>query len=575
MVRLEVRTQRRAVSWLVLGMFAPLAMAWAQPVPVERTPAQALLNQQERERVLREQQEQRPDVRLERAHDTVLERLPAVDESPCFPIWEIELNGEDADRFRWALKAADPNDDPATGRCLGTAGINLVLKRVQNAIVARGYITTRVLAAPQDLSTGTLALSVVAGRIRSIRFVNGAHSRATVWNAVPAKAGDLLNLRDIEQALENFQRIPTVAAEIQAVPAEGNDARPGDSDLVISWQQRSVARNALSLDDSGSQATGKLQAGITVSLDNLTGANELFYANYGRGVFNDSGRGTESWTAHWDVPIGYWLLGTTVSSYDYHQAVVGPYETYVYSGSSRNAELRAARLLFRNATTKFGAYGRGWWKDSDNFINDVEVQVQRRQTAGWELGVTHKLFLGKATLEANAAYRRGTGAWGSLAAPEEAFGEGTSRMKVITADSQLTAPIEWGNQPLRYRASWRAQWNRTPLTPQDRFAIGSRYTVRGFDGEVSLTGERGWLLRNELGLELGGGQEVYVGADYGHVGGPSTAWQLGDHLAGMAIGLRGGWNDLSWDAFVGAPLVKPASYPTAFTAFGFSLGASF
>lgn len=559
----------------MLGMFAPFTAAWAQQVPVERTPAQELLNQQERERVLREQQEQTPDVRLERAPDAVLERLPTADESPCFPVWDIALDGEDADRFRWALKAADPMEDPATGRCLGTTGINVVMKRVQNAIVAKGYVTTRVLASPQDLTTGTLTLTVVPGRIRSIRFADGTNTRVSAGNAVPAKAGDLLNLRDIEQALENFQRIPTVAADIQIVPADGSDASPGESDLVISWQQRKRVRASMTLDDSGSEVTGKLQAGMTVSLDNLTGANDLFYANYGRGVFNGSGRGTESWTAHWDVPLGYWSLGGTASGYDYHQAVAGPFETYVYSGSSQNAELRAARLLFRNATAKFGAYGRGWWKDSDNFINDVEVEVQRRQTAGWEVGFTHKQFLGKATLDASAAYRRGTGAFDALQAPEEPFGEGTSRMKVITADAQLTVPFQLGHQPLRYSASWRAQWNRTPLTPQDRFAIGGRYTVRGFDGEVSLTGERGWLVRNDLGLALGAGQELYLGADYGHVGGPSTQWQLGDHLAGMAIGLRGGWKGLSWDAFVGAPLVKPAGYPTAYTTFGFSLGASF
>ncbi len=41
-----------------------------------------------------------------------------------------------------------------------------------------------------------------------------------------------------------------------------------------------------------------------------------------------------------------------------------------------------------------------------------------------------------------------------------------------------------------------------PLITQDRFSIGGRYTVRGFDGETTLIGERGWLLRNDLGLSL-------------------------------------------------------------------------
>ncbi|MNO07335.1 hypothetical protein D3C81_2294880 [compost metagenome] len=66
-----------------------------------------------------------------------------------------------------------------------------------------------------------------------------------------------------------------------------------------------------------------------------------------------------------------------------------------------------------------------------------------------------------------------------------------------------------------------------------------------------------------------------MGADYGHVGGPSTRWQMGDYLAGAALGLRGGVAHAQWDVFVGSPLHKPRGFPTAYTTFGFSLSASF
>jgi hemolysin activation/secretion protein len=534
--------------------------------------AQELLRQQERERILREQQGSRPDVRLDRIPGTQLQRLPVPDESPCFRIDRIVLEGEDAARFRWALKHAEPRADPATGRCLGTAGINVVMGRVQNAIIARGYITTRVLAAPQDLKGGTLTLTVVPGRIGAIRFAEDVRSPPTLRNVLATQAGRLLNLRDIEQSLENFQRVPTVAADVQIVPAQGEGAKPGESDLVISWRQRSRVRANLSLDDGGSRATGKWQGAATVSLDNALGVNDLFYVSYGHGVFNGDDRGTSNWTAHYSLPFGYWLAGATASGYDYHQTVVGPFQSYVYSGSSRNAELRLSRLLWRNAHGKTGAYVRGWQRISDNFIDDVEILVQRRRMSGWEAGFTHKHFIGAATLDASVAYRRGTGAFDALSAPEELFGEGTSRMKLITAEAQLAAPFELGGQSLRYGASWRAQWNRTALTPLDRFGIGGRYTVRGFDGEALLLGERGWLLRNDVGLALGGGQELYVGADYGRVGGPSTALQLGNHLAGAVIGLRGGAKGLTWDVFVGAPLEKPVGFPTAYTTLGMSVG---
>ncbi|MBB1241759.1 ShlB/FhaC/HecB family hemolysin secretion/activation protein, partial [Klebsiella pneumoniae] len=115
----------------------------------------------------------------------------------------------------------------------------------------------------------------------------GTSRQATASNAVPVRRGDLLNLRDIEQALENFRRVPTVEADIQITPAEGDDARPGDSDVVILWQQRSPpVRFSVSLDDAGSRATGKLQGAATLSLDSPLSWNDLFYINVSRDMFN-------------------------------------------------------------------------------------------------------------------------------------------------------------------------------------------------------------------------------------------------------------------------------------------------
>ena len=83
------------------------------------------------------------------------------------------------------------------------------------------------------------------------------------------------------------------------------------------------------------------------------------------------------------------------------------------------------------------------------------------------------------------------------------------------------------------------------------------------------------MWRNELGLSLGGGHELYVGADVGHVRGPSVELQPGDRLAGAVIGLRGGVGPANWDLFVGVPVEAPEGFPSAYTTTGFSLSWSF
>lgn len=561
----------RRRAWLSFSLLVFTVSASAQ---TQGSAAQELLRHQEREKLLREQQEPAPRVWLRPAHAPSSELLPR-NETPCFPIERIRLDGEGAQRFLWSLSAADPENDAATGRCLGAEGISVVMARVQNAVVARGFVTTRILASPQDLKGGILTLTVVPGRIRAIRFAPGTSLKATARNAVPASRGDLLNLRDIEQALENFRRVPTVEADIRITPAEGDDAGPGDSDLVILWRQRSPpVRFSVSLDDAGGRATGRLQGAATLSVDSPLSWNDLFYINLGHDIFNASGKGTRGYTTHYGVPWGYWILSTTVSGYRYHQTVAGYSQDYVYGGTSNNAEMRLSRLVYRDASRKTSLYGRSWMRRSSNFIDDTEIEVQRRRTGGWELGLTHREYLNESALDAGLAWRHGTGAFKAMAAPEEDFGEGTSRMKVITADVRLMIPFLMGSQRARYIGSWRAQWERTPLVPQDRFSIGGRYTVRGFDGELTLMGERGWVWRNEIGLLLGTGQELYFGADYGHVSGPSTRWLQGRNLAGSVMGLRGGMAGFGWDLFAGTPLSRPRGFRSGSLTAGFTLNWS-
>ena len=564
---------------MLLGSVAAARVDAAEPLV---TGNQEFVRQQERERLLRQQQEQTPDVRLQPSSGQgETDGLPD-DETPCFRIDHIQLTGEFAAHFHWALASAERSgsgvSDPALHRCLGTRGINLVMRRIQNAIIARGFITTRVLAEPQDLSSGTLRLALIPGRIHTIRFASETEARATQWNALPASPRDLLNLRDIEQGLENFKRVPTAEAEIQIIPAEGDDARPGESDLVIAWKQRFPLRGNLSVDDAGTKTTGKYLGSATLSWDHALTLNDLLYFsfNHDLGGGDPGDRRTLGGVAHYSVPVGYWLLGLTASQSRYHQSVAGTSQTYLYSGESANGNVKLSRLIYRDAVRKTTVSLGGWARSSKNFIDDTEVEIQRRRMAGWEVGISEREFIGPATLDVTLNYKRGTGALDSLAAPEESFGEGTSQPKIITGDAQLTWPFAFASQRFRYQGVLRGQWNDTPLVVQDRFAIGGRFTVRGFDGENTLLAERGWLIRNDLGWMAGqSGLEFYLGLDHGEVEGDSSARLLGKRLTGAVLGLRGEYKGVAYDVFVGTPLDKPEGFKAASTITGFTLSWSF
>lgn len=201
---------------------------------------------QERETQLREQQERGRDVRTETQNPSA-QRLP-VQESPCFPVRQIELSGKDAGKFSWVLDqlSGAQKDDSPLRKCIGAQGVGILQQRAQEALVARGFVTSRILVQPQDLSSGNLMLTVLPGTLHEIHLDAGIPPR-TLRTALPMQEGDILNLRDIEQALENFQRAPTTQADIQIAPA----STPDQSDLVIHHQSSFPLRANFSLDESG------------------------------------------------------------------------------------------------------------------------------------------------------------------------------------------------------------------------------------------------------------------------------------------------------------------------------------
>lgn len=557
--------------------------------------AQEQLRQQERERALRQQQETRPDVRLPSpitvpsgvATVEADEILPT-EETPCFTITSVRLVGDQSERFQWLLDHAElslsGNEDKVIGRCLGTRGINAVLHRLQAALTQQGWVTSRVLVEPQDLASGNLQLTFLPGRVGQLRLSPDAQGkipdRANITSAFPIQSGDILNLRALEQGLENLRRVPTVNADMSITPSQSDkvNADPTTSDIIVNWHQNLPLRLSLAADDSGVTSTGKYQGTATVSYDNWWAVNDLFYLSHTRDLAGrDSGeRGLHATSAHYSVPFGYWLLSLNASESEYRQTVAGALQSYVYSGASQNGEIKLSRLVYRDARRKSTLSIKSWIRASQNYIDDTEVEVQRRRTAGWELGFNHREFIGKSTLDLSLTQRQGTGAFGARHAPEELFGEGTSRMRLTTTDVQFTSPFTVANQSLRYVGSLRAQWNQTPLVPQDRFLIGSRYTVRGFDGISLLAADRGWFIRNEMALALGSsGQETYLGIDHGEVAGPSSKNLIGTRLTGAVVGLRGSYKGLSYDLFAGTPLAKPDGFKTAHVTTGFHLNWSY
>ncbi|WP_321788463.1 ShlB/FhaC/HecB family hemolysin secretion/activation protein [Paraburkholderia sp. J94] len=575
---MKIRNRLAALPLTALVTLAPNAPAQSQGGIETEQMQQQRLNAQQREAAV-----QAPAVRSTVPHAQGYPDLPQ--ETPCFRIdtFTLDVPPTLPASIQKQGASALPQDPFAfghewlahyQGQCIGKAGLDVLVKGLQQLILSRGYITTRVLMPEQDLTSGVMKFALVPGVVRQVRLADPA-LWGTWKTAFPTDSGDLLNLRDLEQGLEQMKRVASQDADMQIEPTD----TPGESDVVVTVRRRKPWTFVASVDNSGTDATGKWQGSVSLGIDNPLGLNDIFNVGANQDLsFGNKSLGSHGFNGSYSIPWGYWTATLSGNTNTYYQNIAGVNQTFVSSGNSQTAALRLARVISRGQSNVLGGYVQLSKRFGDSFIDDTTIPTQARNNTFLELGATDRHYFGAAQFDGTLAYRQGIGGLGATPDP---YSDGpTYRFHMAVLDANLSVPFAIGSQRFAYVGTVHGQFTNDALFYIDDLTIGSRYTVRGFDGETMLAAERGFYWRNELQWPVfQTGQTLYAGIDYGHVYGPGTAYLAGTQLAGAVIGLRGGipakYAGFSYDVFAGTPIYKPEGFPSARWTLGMQLTAQF
>lgn len=554
-------------------------------------------------------------------------QTPADNETlPCFNIHKVSFNalpeGESLSQFNGILNPFVRQSKD--GHCMNINDINKLTSQVQNRLIDKGFVTTRVMVSDQELIKGELVLTIVVGRVGDIladtnqsplpiyyKAQTNAQTTLPVnfKNALPLQSGDILNIRHLETALENFKRVPSSDATFELLPAQNGII--GQSDVLINYTQQRNLRTSLSIDDAGSKNTGRYQANLSLSIDNPANLNDLFYVSYGYSFAGLNAlkdklkthltkeqeahkQNSHSYHIGYVIPFDNTLVSLSTGRFNYHQTVVGVNKDYVYGGQSQNNTLTVSYLAHRDQNSKTTLMLGGYAKAQKSFIDDDEIVVQRRKTAGWQTNIKHEASFGNTKAGITLGYQRGTGAFGAIVPYEKLFDEGDSQVGIITLDASLAHPFAKSKGKLSYDATLKGQYAKERLTPNERMSIGGRYSVRGFDGERTLSADDGILLRQNLNIALPALSTLfkpssdpsplaffktgsyahtgvlYLGLDAGRVKMKDKAQDellLGHSLVGSAIGIKGQFNHktnpyktLNYDLFASYPINAPKGF---------------
>ena len=498
--------------------------------------------------------------------------VPSDKNGTFFYIKQIQLDGVPKE-LSFLSKIARKHEQ----KHVTVSDITNIRNAFQRKLLDKGYVTSQVYIPEQNLNAGTLQFMVMPGRVEDIRY--SASSAHGPWRtAFSVRSGDILNIRDVEQGLEQMKRVSSQSVTMKLLPGTA----VGTSIIELSIKQDKPVHGSISFDNSGLESTGVYQGSFTTSFDQVFRANDTFTMSLS-GDLSGSGsiKGTRAASLNYVIPHGKDTFSLSFSKSRYHQTIQSnPYD-FTYSGKSTTMKAKWNHVWSRTQREKRAFDISISTRHNHRFINDMEMPVQALRTTSMEFGVSNRKYIGNATLYSRLGFQWGIGALG--AQPEHkasvAMGGPTSRYHMWLVDVDYRKPFIMGHRPASFTSSFHGQWVQggKRVYSVDTINIGNRYSIYGFDGEYTLMGDSGWYVRNEVSSVIPRlNTEVYLGLDAGAVYGKSTESLVGKTIAGTALGVRGNYaSGLLFDAFISTPLYKPQGYHTKKFYSGFTIGYRF
>ncbi|WLO85999.1 ShlB/FhaC/HecB family hemolysin secretion/activation protein [Pantoea agglomerans] len=470
-------------KWLVFGASLFISNVMAAPV----TPGDLDVIQNQQQQRLQQDQQQRDA--LTQAHQVELQKTESAPASgPCFEINQISLQ-------QASLITPDTQKRlvaPYINQCLSLDRINQLVRAISEWYVQRGYITSRAFLTEQNLSHGTLNITVLEGKLEAIHL-QGASARQLNM-AFPTRAGRILNLRDIEQGMEQINRLRTTPVQIEIIPS----TQPGYSIVNLTSTPEFPLTLGLNVDNSGQRSTGVGQLSGSLVGNDLLGVADRWFVSGGRSSAFSDWRDAQNFQAGVSVPYGYGLLDYSYSWSNYHSRFNANSFDWYSNGDNISNRLSGSWVLFRNGQIKTGLQLGLNHYVSHNWLNETLLESSSRKLTSLQIGFNHtqKIAGGVATL--NPMLSRGMPWFDAESDKGKSDDFPKAEFRKWSVSSSYQRPV---TQKMWWLSSFYAQWSPDRLYGSERLTIGGENSVRGYK-EQYLSGDVGGYLRNELNYSL-------------------------------------------------------------------------
>ncbi len=482
---------------------------------------------------------------------------------PCFAITHVEVEGVK----QFPAAAINKVTASYANRCVGVGEINGLLRDLTHLYLDKGFVTSRVYVPAQDIAgTKTLKLVAVEGTLSDI-YINGkpAPGSSMLATAFPGMKDHVANLRDIEQGLDQINRLSSNSAKTAMLPGKTD----GTSILNIENKPDHPWHLSFGNSNLGQEQTGYSKSSASVGYDNLFGINDQWNFSYEHSgpdyPWRNDGLGkSNSYSGNVSVPYGYWTLSLNGSWYGYDSSVPGNFGTLDTSGNSKQLGIGADRVLFRDKDSITTLNTGLTYKETNNFLLGNRIEVGSRKYTAGDLGISHSRRMLGGLWVFDVSYSQGLNLFDAVAPGDAGAGDADPRFSKFSGTITVTRPFQVSEQRFEINSIITGQYSPDNLFGAEQISVGGYSSVRG-TRETMLYGNNGFFVRNDLvwrtqpfadNAELArifGEFRPYVGLDYGRIarqaryridGGDMFGWTAGAKLAGGHVSFDIGYSDI-------------------------------
>ncbi|MGY4494893.1 ShlB/FhaC/HecB family hemolysin secretion/activation protein [Pseudomonas sp. TE3610] len=466
---------------LVAGV--PAAQAVSSPSPGDQD-----LIRDRQDRLLQEQRKRLDDLQNLPGPAPAPSAPPTPANPRCFRIDTIELKGADH------LPGAPALVKPYQGQCLGVGQLNEVLKVITDRYIALGLVTSRAYLPPQDLSKGHLIVQVIEGHLQSFKpGKDSGLSQRELDMGFPGRAGEVLNLREVEQLVDQLNRLPSNQAQMALVPGQ----TVGSTDVQVNNAPQKPWRASLSHSNDGQKSTGQQQWGTRLDWDNPLGLADQLSINGGQDAHPDDQHNSHNAGLNYNLPWGWWNFSYSYNRSDYRSLAQANGFDFKQSGDSTTHQFKVERVIHRDALSKTSLSLGLSHLATTNYIAGSRLNTSSNRITELQYGLNHGRRIGGAFLNLDVGLQQGIGALDAQGDHDPGPGDPTARYRKYTTTLSYLQPFKLLGEALSFSSLATGQHSEDVLFSPQRMSLGGQSSIRGYQDEF-LTGDSGGYWRNDL-----------------------------------------------------------------------------